>query len=83
MKIAINKNEVETVEWSSLAAGSLFTDPCLDDSHLYIKTDEGDSIVLLTGTVEDQFLPGYKVVDATDKYVIVNIWLTKEIVSNE
>ena len=73
MKIAINKIEVETVEWSSLAAGSLFTDPDLDDSPLYIKTDEGDSIDLLTGSVESQFLPDYEVVDATDKYVIVDI----------
>tara|TARA_R110000787_G_C13255814_1_gene429912 strand:- start:383 stop:604 length:222 start_codon:yes stop_codon:yes gene_type:complete len=73
MKIAINKIEVETVEWSSLAAGSLFTDPDLDDSPLYIKTDEFDSIDLLTGSVESQFLPDYEVVDATDKYVIVDI----------
>ena len=73
MKIAINKIEVKTVEWSSLAAGSLFTDPDLDDSPLYIKTDEGDSIDLLTGSVESQFLPDYEVVDATDKYVIVDI----------
>ena len=73
MKIAIKRIEVETVEWSTLLPGNLFTDPDLDDSPLYIKTDEGDSVALMTGRVEDQFLPDYDVVDVTGKYVIVDI----------
>ena len=73
MKISINKEVAETIAFKMLNEGSLFQDPDLDDSPLYIKTDEGDSIDLLTGHTEDQFLPDYEVIDATDKYVIVDL----------
>ena len=73
MKISIIKIEVETVEWGSLDMGSLFTDPELDDSPLYIKTNEGNSVNLLTGQVEDKLRPNHKVIDDTDNFVIVNL----------
>ena len=72
MKIAITKEEVETMSFSCIDFGGLFTDPDKDDSPLYMKTNEGDSIDLFNGEVEDLFHPDYQVVDATDKYVIVN-----------
>jgi hypothetical protein len=73
MKISINSKDADVKMFSLLESGSLFTDPQVDDSPLYIKTDEGESIDLLTGITEDKFASSYKVVDATDKYVIVDL----------
>ena len=73
MNISIIKKEVETVRFTDIKHGGLFRDPQLDDSPLYLKTIESDSICLLTGDVEDVFSPDYEVIDVTDKYVIVNL----------
>ena len=73
MKILINKIEVETTEWIMLDAGRLFKDPDVIDSPLYLKTNEGDSICLLTGEVAIQFLNNLEVIDVTDNYAIINI----------
>jgi hypothetical protein len=73
MNILINKIEVKKVDWSDLNAGSLFKDPCVIDSPLYLKTNEGDSICLLTGEVEDQFLPDHQVIDITNDYAIIKL----------
>ena len=73
MKITINCVEIESIPFLHLESGSLFTNPEIDNSPLYMKTDEGESINLLTGEHEDLFNPEFCVIDATDKYVIVDI----------
>ena len=73
MKVAIVKDEVETKPFGSIGPGDLFTDPEDSDSPLYIKTDEGEAIMLLTGFTQEGFEPNYGVVDVTEKYVIVNL----------
>ena len=72
MKIAINEEQLETTPFREILPGSLFTDPSGVDSPLYIKTNEGDSVCLSTGDIEDLFNPDYEVINKTDKYVIVN-----------
>ena len=72
MEISINKYQVETVEWQRLEAGELFKDPNQEDSYLYMKTDEGESVNLLTGCITNEFSLDDDVIDVTDKYKIVD-----------
>ena len=71
MEISINKYQMETIKWYRLVAGNLFKDPSRVDSPLYMKTDEGNNIELLTGRLSEDFSID-DVIDVTDKYVIVD-----------